>query len=169
MSPRTSLFALLAVLGIAWIAAGARSLGEVSPPGPNEFARSVRTVDESNPDVFQGTIEAKEYLRNPDLTARILFANYGGPVHLTVCGTKNLALASSLLPETGPLELRVGSEAGAKTQVVARVARNQPVWAVRCVIPGSENGEPVNLYLWNDDRDRDAKITYRLLVGDAAR
>jgi hypothetical protein len=119
-----------------------------------------------NPDVYSARVDARDYLRNPDATARIVFTNTSGvPVAITLCGSKNAQEAASRFGETGPLELRAGYDIGTDTMLLGSVMRNQPFFALHVTVPAGTPEKPMHVFLWNGDRDRAADLNWRLLVG----
>ncbi|MBK9384009.1 MAG: hypothetical protein IPN34_04205 [Planctomycetes bacterium] len=120
------------------------------------------------PDVYSARVDARDYLRNPDGTARIVFSNTTSQtVDVTLCGSKNAQEAASRFGETGPFEVRAGFDIGTDTQLLGSVMRNQPYFALHVRVPGGSPEKPMHLFLWNGDRDRSADLVWRLLVGSA--
>jgi hypothetical protein len=157
-------FALTVLGGAALVAVAERR----HPEGVSEGAGAPAQDATAMPDVFTARVEARDYLRNPDGTARIVFTNATSTaVDVTLCGSKNRQEAASRFGETGPLEVRVGADIGTDTAVVGSVMRNQPFFALHFRVPGGSPEKPTHAFIWNGDRDRAADLQWRLLVGSS--
>ena len=155
-------------LGIVSLFAAVAALAAASGRGQSNASQPAPQTPVVSPDVYSARVDARDYLRNPDATARIVFTNTSGsPIAITLCGSKNAQEAASRFGETGPLELRAGYDIGTDTALLGSVMRNQPFFALHVTVPAGTTEKPMHVFIWNGDRDRSADLNWRLLVGSS--